>query len=84
MRRSYPDKQEVQIGDIVLYRLRREQEPVHPEKIWHGQIEMILVNIHDRSQRHYYLITSLEEEYKGQQDLVYPDQVVSIEYRTLL
>lgn len=33
--------QALQQGMVISYRLRRSQSPIHPLKVWHGEIEEI-------------------------------------------
>jgi hypothetical protein len=73
---------ELQVGSILLYTLRAEDLPTHPEKIWHGLIKHILVDIADSSQPRYYLVQSIE--YPDCEELVHPTQVTSNERQQLI
>lgn len=73
----HPLFNEPQIGDILLYKLRAEALPTHPEQIWRGLIKHILIDMSDRTQPRYYLVQSTT--YPDCDELVYPLQVVSYE-----
>lgn len=70
---------EATLGDILVYRLRDDQLPDHPQQLWRGVIKMVLTSIYDKTQQRYYLVTSLEAGYEGDRELVYPQQVVDVE-----
>lgn len=75
---KHPGK-EARIGNVLVYKLRPDQYPEDPDELWCGKIEMILVDINDKDQRYYYLITSIQAGYNGERELVYPDQVINIQ-----
>lgn len=79
MSESKQPGQATRIGNVLVYKLRPDQYPDDPEELWCGKIEMVLVDINDSSQRHYYLITSIKAGYDGERELVYPDQIVNIQ-----
>ncbi|HEU5383414.1 MAG TPA: hypothetical protein VFV38_49060 [Ktedonobacteraceae bacterium] len=72
----FSPKTRPEVGHTLLYRLRPDQLPTKPEEVWNGCIKQILVNIHDRQRRRYYVVTSLKPGYEGEPELVYPEQVV--------
>lgn len=73
---------EPQIGDTLLYKLRAEDLPKDPAKIWHGVVKLILVDILDRTQPRYYIVQSLE--HPGCEELVYPVQYIGYQPKPLL
>lgn len=73
--RQKPDNNELCRGAILHFKLRKDQLPEHPDKVWSGTIHKILIDIDDRSQQRYYLVTLTDPGY-DETDLVYPEQVV--------
>lgn len=73
--RPYPARVELKPGSAIRFRLRADQYPVEPEKIHVGIVQIIFVDIYDRSQGRYYLVKVGASD-DAESDLVYPEQVV--------
>lgn len=68
---------QVQVGDTLFYYLRTDQYPTNPADVFAGKIKMILIDINDRAQRHYYEVAPFYDgDQEGESELVYPEQVV--------
>lgn len=68
---------EAKVGDTLLYRLLQQDNPVQPDRLWHGRIIDILVSIKDNSQKRYYIVQS--REYSDCDEVIYPGQVAGFE-----
>lgn len=66
-------------GDIVLYHMRLQDGPIEPLAIHKGRILDILTSIYDQEQKHFYHVVSLDEGMAYADEIVFPEQVVSIE-----
>jgi hypothetical protein len=60
-------------GVIVVYTLRPDQRPRHPEKEWRGKVVCYYRDLHRA------MVVSLEEGYEECEDDVWLEQVVRIE-----
>lgn len=60
-------------GVIVLYTLRPDQRPRHPEKEWRGKV-LCYDKVFHRA-----MVVSLEEGYEGCEEDVWLEQIVMIE-----
>lgn len=67
--------EKIEPGAIITYRLRTDQLPVHPEKVWRGNV--LLYN----KLSHRAVVESLEEGYEGCEDDVWLEQIIQIEER---
>jgi hypothetical protein len=65
----------IEPGVIITYKLRSDQLPVHPEKVWRGKV--LLYN----KLFHRAVVESLEEGYEECEDDVWLEQIVQIEER---
>lgn len=65
------------VGDTLLYKMRLEDLPTDPDRIWHGLIKHVLVEISDHSRPHYYIVQSIE--HPDCDEWVYPVQYVGYE-----
>jgi hypothetical protein len=66
-------EEQITPGVIVVYTLRADQRPRHPEKEWHGKIVRYYRDCHRAT------VVSLEEGYEGCEEDVWLEQVVRIE-----
>ena len=73
MERSCIREVEIKPGVIVIYKLRADQLPRHPDKEWHGKVLR-----HDRV-FHRAVVELLEEGYEGYEDDVWLEQIVKVE-----
>ncbi|HYT36935.1 MAG TPA: hypothetical protein VEP90_08500 [Methylomirabilota bacterium] len=60
-------------GVIITYRLRPDQRPRHPEKVWRGKVLS-----YNRDFRRA-MVVSLEEGYEGYEEDVCLEQIIGIE-----
>jgi hypothetical protein len=65
----------IEPGVIITYKLRTNQLPVHPEKIWRGKV-LFYNKLFHRA-----VVESLEEGYEECEDDVRLEQIVQIEER---
>ncbi len=72
-------KGEAHVGDILIYKLRKDQLPVDAHQTHHGTITHILVDIQDSAQKRYYIVLSID--CLGYMEIVLPEQVVGFEPR---
>lgn len=63
---------ELQAGIVIVYVLRADQLPVHPEKEWRGKIKKVYSSI-DAVE-----VEVLNEGYKGYEERVYFEQIIRI------
>ena len=76
------DKQfltKVNIGDIVVYKMRPEDLPVNPDKEWRGKI--LRVHLDEPRLIDCLYVESLEEGETGLTEIVYPHQIIRKENR---
>ncbi len=76
------DKQfltKVNIGDIVVYKMRPEDLPVNPDKEWRGKI--LRVHLDEPRLVDFLYVESLEEGETGLTEIVYPRQIIRKENR---
>jgi hypothetical protein len=76
------DKQfltKVNIGDIVLYKMRPEDLPVNPDKEWRGKI--LRVHLDEPRLVDCLYVESLEEGETGLTEIVYLHQIIRKEIR---
>ena len=66
----------IEPGVIIIYTLRKDQLPVHPEKEWRGKV--LFYNSHF----HRAVVKSLEEGYEDCEDDVWLEQIIRIEDRS--
>ena len=66
-------EEQITPGVIVVYTLRADQRPRHPEKEWHGKVTRYCRDCHRA------MVVSLEEGYEGCEEDVWLEQVVRIE-----
>ncbi len=66
-------EEQITPGVIVVYTLRADQRPRHPEKEWHGKVMRYYRDFHRA------MVVSLEEGYEGCEEDVWLEQVVRIE-----
>jgi hypothetical protein len=66
-------EEQITPGVIVVYTLRADQRPRHPEKEWHGKVIRYYRDFHRA------MVVSLEEGYEGCEEDVWLEQVVRIE-----
>lgn len=71
------DKVLLQVGTIIHYRLRPEQNPVNPTRIWRGKI--IRATFNEPYMLDHVQVELLDEGYEGEQEIVYPQQIAAIE-----
>jgi hypothetical protein len=64
----------VTIGDIVVYKMRPEDLPVHPDKEWRGKI--LRVHLDEPRFLDCLRVESLEEGESGLTEIVYPRQII--------
>ncbi len=69
---SYED---IKPGVIVVYKLRRDQRPLQPDKEWRGKV-LHYNRLFDRA-----VVESLEEGYEECEDDVWLEQIIRIEDR---
>jgi hypothetical protein len=69
-------EEQITPGVSVVYTLRADQRPRHPEKEWHGKVVR-----YDRDCQRA-MVVSLEEGYEGCEEDVWLEQVVRIEQLT--
>ena len=71
------DTKQLCVGTVIVYRLRPDQHPTHPEKRWRGKITEIFTG------RKYLLdvvwVEILEESFEGDTETVLVEQIVEIE-----
>lgn len=71
------------IGDILIYKLKPYDQPVEPDRLWHGRILTILT---DRYNKRDYLVENLEmpEDFADfeKREMVYSSQVYGYEPAT--
>ena len=67
-------EEQITPGVIVVYMLRADQRPRHPDKEWHGKVVRYYRDFHRA------MVVLLEEEYEGCEEDVWLEQVVRIEY----
>ncbi len=60
-------------GVILMYTLRLDQRPRHPEKEWSGKVVRYYRNVHRA------MVVSLEEGYEGCEEDVRIEQITRIE-----
>jgi hypothetical protein len=65
--------EDIKPGAIVIYKLRRNQRPVHAEKEWRGKVLLYNRFIHRA------VVESLEEGYEECEDDVWLEQIIRIE-----
>lgn len=63
-------------GDIVLYRMKLEDLPVDPQRLWRGRVKQVFKPTEWTIE--YYRIISLEPAYRGLREIVYPFQIEQI------
>jgi hypothetical protein len=63
-------EEEITPGVIVVYTLRADQRPRHPEKEWHGKVVRYYRDFHRA------MVVSLEERYEGCEEDVWLEQDV--------
>ena len=76
------DKQfltKVNIGDIVVYKMRPEDLPVNPDKEWRGKI--LRVHLDEPRLLDFLYVENLEEGETGLTEIVYPHQIIRKEIR---
>ncbi len=76
------DKQfltKVNIGDIVVYKMRPEDLPVNPDKEWRGKI--LRVHLDEPRLVDFLYVESLEEGETRLTEIVYPHQIIRKEIR---
>ena len=76
------DKQfltKVNIGDIVVYKMRPEDLPVNPDKEWRGKI--LRVHLDEPRLVDFLYVESLEEGETGLTEIVYLHQIIRKEIR---
>jgi hypothetical protein len=66
-------RSELKPGMVVVYLLRPNQLPIHPEKRWRGKIKKVYQSI-DAVE-----VEVLSEGYEGSEELVHSEQVVRVE-----
>jgi hypothetical protein len=74
-RRCIRDEQ-IAVGGIVVYTLRPDQRPCHPDNKWRGKVLCVYPTIARIR------VASLEEGYEGCDEDVWFEQVVRIEEET--
>jgi hypothetical protein len=62
------------VGDIIFYKLRLSDLPIHPERIWKGKIESAYSS--------FVLVSSLDTGYEGLQEAVWSSQIVTVERKS--
>jgi len=66
-------RSELKPGMVVVYLLRANQLPIHPEKGWQGKIKRVYRSI-DAVE-----VEVLSEGYEGSEELVHFEQIVRVE-----
>lgn len=77
-----------QVHDVISYKLRKDQQPTHPDKVWHGRVIEIQGNIislyqdteQEQEQQRHFVVEMIDDGWQGEEDIVYPSQVVSVEH----
>ena len=75
MERFQVSYEDIKPGVIVIYKLRRDQRPLQPEKEWRGKV--LLYNRF----LHRVVVESFEEGYEDCEDDVWLEQIIRIEER---
>lgn len=65
--------EQIIVGDIVVYTLRPDQRPRHPEKEWRGKVLCVYPTITRM------WVASLEEGYEGCDEEVWFEQILRME-----
>lgn len=73
MERLHVSNEDIKPGVIVIYKLRRDQRPLQPEKEWRGKV--LLYN----ELFHRAVVESLEKGYEECEDDVWLEQIIRLE-----
>lgn len=65
------DGQGMNVGDTIYYQLREKERPVHPEKVWKGEVlKRSLAGV---------VVQCLDPGWQDFKDLVFYEQIVHVE-----
>ncbi|MFL5704740.1 MAG: hypothetical protein ACJ8AG_18160 [Ktedonobacteraceae bacterium] len=65
------DTARVQIGVVIVYRLRPSDRPTNPQRLWHGRVKDVYNGA--------CWVCSIEPEYENLEEIVFFHQIVGIE-----
>jgi hypothetical protein len=60
----------VQAGVVIAYRLRPSERATNPERLWHGRVEKVYIEVCQ--------VRLTELGYEGEHEMVFFSQIVSI------
>jgi hypothetical protein len=61
----------VQVGVVIIYRMRLSDRPTNPQRLWHGRVK----NVYPGA----CLVRLTEPGYEGLDEIIFFEQIVSIE-----
>jgi hypothetical protein len=68
---------DLRIGDTIFYKLRPQDLPTDPDKLWKGRVRSVIVD----SPRYVdsLVVDILEPGFEDDTEIVYPEQLVSVQ-----
>jgi hypothetical protein len=61
----------IQVGVVIIYRMRLSDRPTNPQRLWHGIVKDVYPGA--------YLVRLTEPGYEGLEEIIFFEQIVSIE-----
>jgi hypothetical protein len=61
----------IQVGVVIIYRMRLSDRPTNPQRLWHGRVK----NVYPGA----CLVRLTESGYEGLEEIIFFEQIVSIE-----
>jgi len=61
----------VQVGVVIIYRMRLSDRPTNPQRLWHGVVESVYTGA--------YRVRLIEPGYEDLEEIVFFHQIVGIE-----
>ena len=58
----------VQVGVVIIYRMRLSDRPTNPQRLWHGVVEDVYTGA--------YMVRLIEPGYEGLKEIVFIHQIV--------
>ena len=67
----------IQVGSLVIYRLRTSQLPIKPDRHWHGKVEAVSRSTANAAVGVCW-VEVLDEGYEGMEEYVLFDQIIEV------